>query len=670
MLCINKQPTNNMTLQQYQEKIKLAIQYNKEYYDDDNPTVSDSAYDKLMNEIKSYEAQHPDHIDPTSPTQHVGGTAKTKKVPHKAPLLSLQDIFNQQELLEVRHDRFNGPVTVETKVDGLSLALTYKAGNLVQGLTRGNGRIGEDVTPNAKAIINVPKTIDMPDDALIIIRCEAYLSQEDVDRMNADPANSKKPFKNPRNAAAGTLRTSDPSVTAQRGLKAVAFQILYAENMDIPKMQADRLEWLSNHGFQTVHFCQAETDEEILDAIELIDQNRSRFPFDIDGAVVKLNDTSLYETIGETDKYPKWAVAYKYPAESKETKILDIITQTGRTGVITPVAVFEPIQLAGTTVQKATLHNMNFIETILGGIAIGDTVKVHKSGEIIPEILEVTHRSGNKNFNITECPVCHAKAVLGADENGNGTQMYCSNPNCPAMLQGHLIHWCNKSVMDIPGLGPKSIESILKAKLCTSLAGLYDITENQLITLFKEKRGKQMYQAIQTSKNRNIDKLIAGLGLPGIGHQIGELLAVNYPDMTSIMQAAKTNQLNHLEGIGEITANVLKQFADSPEGQTMLSELENKGINMKSQMSTAPKQIQSKLSGKIMVISGSLPGISRKAAENYLKEHGAIVRSSMSDKVDYLVTEGDTTSSKYMFALQHRITMLSWNECLLMTQQS
>lgn len=659
-----------MTKKEYHQIIKDINRYSNAYYNEDNPLISDAAFDQLMNQLKAIEKEHPEWITKNSPTQHVGGnpSSKLKSIPHKNPLLSLQDIFSKDELTIRLQDMYAPSYTVEDKVDGLSLAVVYKNGILVQGITRGNGRIGEDVSPNAKVLSNVPKQLEPIENfqnSILIVRQEAYLAIKDFERINQEREAQNLPlFKNPRNAAAGTLRTLDPAVTKQRNLQAVAFQILYHENipeLDNTASQSEQLQWLEKQGFQIVTYYVCQSIPEIMQAIDKIDNHRNDKPYAIDGAVVKTNDLLLQSQRGNTEKYPRWAVAYKYQPEQKETVIKDILTQTGRTGVITPVAVFEPVELAGTTVTKATLHNMNYIQNNLGGISIGDTILVHKSGEIIPEVLKVIQHDQTNEFQIKECPVCHAPAILGGDENGNGTQMYCSNPSCPAMIEGQLIHWCSKPVMNIQGVGPKAIQVLLKEKLVTTIYELYDIPQDTWTQLFGETKGPKMYQEIQKSKQNDISKLIAGFGLIGIGNHIGQLLAKTYPDMDAIMTAAKNHELRNLEGIGDITENILYHFATDIEDRLFLQEFKTRGFNWKSQSYQTVSQQE--LSNLTFVITGTLPDISRDVAKELILQHGGKVTGSLSKKTDYLVA-GDNAGSKLQKAKSLNIPILTWQELL------
>lgn len=669
-------------IQKLREEI---LRCNKAYYDEDAPIISDAAYDTLTQRLRQLEEEHPELASSSSPTQQVGGHAMFGAVHHTVPLLSLKDIFNTDDVLSWYRDACAQAgrllaCTIEDKVDGLSCALTYKGGNLVSAATRGDGRTGEDVTPNVMAMMGIPHHLPFARiDSTIIVRCEICMpikTFEDLNRRRE--SEGKSLFKNPRNAAAGSLRVSDPKITSSRGLRAIAFAVLYAENQpQLRQSQNQDLTWLYDNGFDVVNWycCDGSNRlllnrnipsaffgdtipeeqrflEQIQTGISQIDSCRHVRMYAIDGAVIKLDDMKLYDQFGETDKYPRWAMAYKYPPEQKETTLLDIQLQTGRTGVITPVAVFDPVQLAGTTVTRATLHNQDFMDTVLGGVAIGDTIVVHKSGEIIPEVLKVLHDkrpAGAQDFKITTCPVCGAKAVLGADENGNGTQMFCTNPDCPAILEGRLIYWCSKHIMDIDGIGPKVIRALLRFGL-TSIEGLYEISEDELASIKEigSVRAAKLFPAIQHSRNANIDRLIAGLGIPGVGRHIGAILAEKYPDMQSIKTAALHDELTAIDGIGDITANDIKAFFTDPARMSFLDNMAALGFNMKSLTFQPANQASSgnkPLTGLTFVITGSFPTMSRTDMKAYLESLGAKVSSSVSKKTSYLLA-GEGGGSK------------------------
>lgn len=638
-------------------QIRIA---SKAYYDDDMPIISDAAYDAMLLELRTLEEENPDLVVPDSPTQIVGGHASSSfaDVQHKVPLQSLRDVFTTDSVNNWFYQLPDQHVTVETKVDGLSCAITYINGNFTSAATRGDGKIGEDVTENVRHIANVPMYLPGVTDGEIIIRCEVYMPTDVFQKLNAEFAAAKKPLlKNPRNGAAGALRTKDPEETARRGLAAVAFNIMYcsASNIKCGVTQSGDIGVLRRWGFQTVTSYMCSDGDQVRNAIATINAKRDDFPFAIDGAVVKLDTIALQRSLGGTDKYPHWAIAYKYPPEQKTTILRAIDLQTGRTGVITPVAVFDPIELAGTTVSRATLHNQDFIFVNLGGIAVDDTITVHKSGEIIPEVLKVdksTRPAGVPDFEITNCPVCGSHAVLGADENGNGTQMYCSNPNCPAVLERKLIYWCSDRVMDIEGLGPSTIKSLVREGVWKRIQDIYTTTDEQLLSIdaIGEGRVFKIRHFIEASKHRDIDRLIAGLGIPGVGRHIGRIMAQHYPHMGEIRDKAQqgelTDEIIQLEGIGDITAKDMQDYLSSPETRSLICDLKAAGLNMRSFTYRTPDADTDDwpLAGMTFVITGTFGGFSRNELKEKLESNGAKVSGSVSKKTTYLLAGNDPGS--------------------------
>ena len=639
------------------------------YYNKDAPLISDAAYDQLLLELRTLEEQYPELITPDSPTQKVGGTANSSfhDVKHQVPLQSLRDIFDKDSVQKWYENQPEPNVTVETKVDGLSCAITYVNGKFQSAATRGDGKIGEDVTENVRNIQNVPKYLPNVSEGTIIVRCEIYMPKDVFEKLNQElAAKDKKLFKNPRNAAAGSLRTKDASETKRRGLHAIAFAILYNTSNIHLETQARTLEWLHLAGFETVDYYTCSKIEQIYSAIDRIDGIRHGYPYPIDGAVVKIDDISTELHIGGTDKYPHWAIAYKYPPEQKETKLLDIALQTGRTGVITPIAVFEPVELAGTTVSRATLHNQDFMDIFLGGIGIGDTIVVHKSGEIIPEVLRVIRSkrpTTTKPYKIEHCPVCGAKAVLAGDDNGNGTFMICSNTQCPAVSEQRIIYWCSKHVMDIQGLGPKNVKKLIDAGVQT-ITDLYMLSSVAYTSVFGPVSGPKIYNAVQESKQQNIDRIIAGLGISGVGRHIGAQLAETYPDMAHIKTAALNNKLTQLDGIGELMGLYIREYFEEHENIKFLDTLEKFGMNMTSKTYQSPDNVTTThqpLTGMTFVITGTLPNISRTDAKAYLESLGAKVSGSISKKTTYLLA-GEDAGSKLTKAQELNIPIISFEE--------
>lgn len=654
---------------------------NTAYYDKDDPLVSDAVYDNLTVQLRQLETKFPDLITETSPTQHIGGhpSSSFRDVKHIVPLQSLRDVFNTSDVQKWIDNTAVPPYSVETKVDGLSCALTYQDGILIRAATRGDGFIGEDVTENARQINNIPETLyNVP--GKLIVRCEIYMPVSAFETLNESMKKAGKPlFKNPRNAAAGSLRNKNPQTTKERGLAAAAFAIMFhdkfipgLDDQQTPESQTTALYWLENHGFQVVKHALCRNADEVFNAIQQIDAERNNHPYAIDGAAIKEDNNGLWSPIGSTAKYAANAIAYKYPPIQKQTILQDIILQTGRTGVITPVAVFKPIILAGTTVTKATLHNQEFMDNILGGITPGDRIIVHKSGEIIPEVLKVLHDQrpqGRSDFKITHCPVCGARAILGADENDNGTQMYCINPDCPAILEGRMIYWCSKHVMDIDGIGPKITRALLDTGL-KRIEDLYRLTNNFLASIpeIGPVRAPKILQNIHNSKTRDIDRLIAGLGIPGVGRHIGKQLAAQYPDMQSIETAALQGDLIHIEGIGPTTSNDISLFFQNKENIRFLRNLKAAGLNMqslqyKNQASSLP------LTGMTFVITGSFQEKSRDEMRAYLENLGAKTSGSLSKKTSYLLV-GANPGSKLTEAEKRGIPTLHEDDLKNLINQS
>lgn len=667
--------------------------YSNAYYVKDAPLISDAAYDALLLELRTLEETYPDIVVPDSPTQKVGGfaTSTFAKVTHVAPLQSLRDIFSVDDVIEW-YDKYPNQtaVTVEPKVDGLSCALTYIDGTLTQGATRGDGKIGEDVTANIRNIVNIPTTI--PLSGKVIIRGEVYMPKYVFEQLNHDlQAQGKRLFKNPRNAAAGSLRTKDAQETGKRGLHFIAFAVLYADpQANKPTFyvsQSETLNWLQTFGFETVRHSVCQDATGIKNAIETIDQLRDTFLYAIDGAVVKIDDIATQKTIGGTDKYPHWAIAYKYPPEQKRTILRDIMLQTGRTGVITPVAVFDPVELAGTTVTKATLHNIGYIDVVLGGIAVGDTITVHKSGEIIPEVLSrdrSTRPTGVKDFEITHCPVCGARAFLGADDNGNGTQMYCDNPNCPAQLQKHFEFFAQKDVMNIKGLGPKQIEQFIAQGWLQTIPDIYRLSEHatEMMTLpgFGPASVNALLKAIDDSKHNDIDRLIKSLGIPGVGRHIGKALAKKYKNVFDIGNVSleengrekKLQELSEIEGIGAISANAILTWFDN--NLDMLLQLSSLGVNMISQTyqqaqpeNSADTAKTGKLNGLTIAVTGAFSAFKQNEVADIIETNGGKCSSSVSKKTTYLLV-GEAPGSKLAKAQALGIPTITEEEFLKMIQ--
>lgn len=668
------------TREEYLELVEQARYHSKKYYDEDAPELTDYEYDSLTQRIKKIEAEHPEWVIETSPTQHVGGTASALgmgKHAHRVRLMSLNDVFSAAEV----ESWFDGvgkvPCVVEEKIDGLSLAVTYTGDEdgvptLTMAATRGDGSVGEIVTANAMHIKDIPhklpKLKGLAKDNTLIVRCEVYQPVAEFERVNREmEAAGKKLFANPRNCAAGSLRTKDPEVTATRGLYAIAFSILYAEGWDklSPKngvptpmhSQFADVMLLGMLGFKAVQQYTCMDFNDIQAAIDTIGKLRDGLPYWTDGAVVKVDERHLQEELGVTSKYPLHAVAYKYPAERKITTIREIVVQTGRTGVLTPVAVFDPIQLGGTTVSRATLHNQKFIEE--NRIGIGAEVEVLKSGEIIPKVVGVP-KPADKPFEIKACPVCGAPAVLFTDENGTDNGVYgCPNILCPAQKARYIEFFCSKEVMDISGMGPAMVDKLIELGLIDDVADIYRLNEHgeEIAALdgMGEKSVAALLKAIEASKTRDIDRLIKGLGVPGVGRHAGKALAAKYPDMDAIL-ALSEDELQSVDGIGGITARDFHAFARSEAGISRYNALSAAGVNTKSQKYGAASG--GAFTGLTFVITGTLPTMSRDEAKALIEANGGKCAGSVSKKTSYLLA-GEAAGSKLAKATELGVKVLS-----------
>ena len=666
-----------MTKNDYEALVEEINRHNKLYYDDDAPEISDYEYDSLTQELKRAEEEHPEWVTPDSPTQHVGGTASSTfaKVEHVTPMLSLTDVFTRAEVMKFVEDnntnRKNGTVyqtagptrfSVEEKIDGLSVTVTYRNGKLVRGETRGDGYIGEDITENVKHVYGIPynlKPVFGADNVRELeVRCEVYMSIaafEDVNKHN-EQAGLRR-FVNPRNAAAGILRSKMTEPVKDARLMAFAFNVQRIELWDAAKpvfgnSHIDSLRWLNAVGFMGVPAFEAGDADEVIERINAIGESRSKLPYWIDGAVVKIDDLRKREALGSTNKYPRWAIAYKYPPEEKTAVIADIILQTGRTGRVTPVAVFkEPIFLEGSSVSRATLNNPEFIENMW--VNIGDEVLVHKAASIIPEIIKVKEKRSKGRYDIFEhvCPECGSKLVPGADDNGdNESGAYCSNPDCPAMFAKHVEFWCSRDCMDIRGMGPAQIDTFIAQGWIKSIPDIYRLKEHatEIVALpgFGYTSAQNLLVAIEESKDRDIDRLIKSLGILGIGRHIGKELARRYPDIWRICTCT-LDELKDIDGIGEISANVLRNHLHMPKYVNMLKQLDDLGVNMLSKQyhSAAAAPASLPLNGLTFVITGTLPGMSRDEAKEHIESHGGKVSGSVSKKTDYLLA-GEKAGSK------------------------
>lgn len=638
-------------------ELKEQLAYHiKRYYDEDAPEISDYEYDMLMRELKGIEAEFPQLITADSPTQRVGGTASEKFAPvvHTVRMESLLDAFSADELVafESRVKQSAGEVNyvVEPKIDGLSVSLEYENGKLVRGSTRGDGDVGEDVTHNILTIKSIPLELNekLP---LLEVRGEVYMPHSSFDELvlRQDEA-GEKPFKNPRNAAAGSLRQKDSTVTATRGLDMFVFNIQRIEGKTL-NSHKESLDYLTSLGFKTVPGYEIHSDfESVMAHVDRIGEMRGTLPFDIDGAVIKVDDFSKRETMGSTAKFPRWAVAFKYPPEEKSTVLREIEITVGRTGVLTPTAVFDPIQLAGTTVSRATLHNQDFINE--KQIAIGDTIVVRKAGDIIPEVLSVVNHCGEPTFTLPSvCPSCGAEVMR---EDGEAA-VRCNNSDCPAQLKRRLIHFCSRDAMDIESLGEANIDLFVDNGLVSSVEDIYRLKAEDIIGLehFAKKSADNLIKAVADSKQNDLYKLIFGLGIRHIGQKSAKLLSEHFITMDALQQAS-VEEISKIEGFGGIMAESVAAYFAMPQTAELVTKLTELGLNMKSL-----REIESdKFAGKIFVLTGTLPTYTRNEAAEIIEKFGGKVSSSVSKKTDYVLA-GEEAGSKLKKANDLGVTVIN-----------
>ena len=630
---------------------QLEIWANK-YYDEDNPEVSDYEYDMTMNKLKALEKEFPDLVTKDSLTQKVGGHVKEgfEKVEHEVPLQSLQDIFSFGELEEFKERVYKAAkennlkeddvkFVVETKIDGLSAALEYKDGKFVRGATRGNGLVGEDVTENLKTIKTIPK--ELPEPINIIVRGEVFIGKKEFEKMNEErELNEEKTFANARNAAAGSLRQLDTKITKKRPLDIYIFNVQKIEGKEF-NSHFEELKYLKKLGFNVNPvLIPCNNIPEAIDAINKIGEEREELTFGIDGAVIKVDDLKLREKMGTTSKVPRWAIAYKYPPEKKETKLKDIICQVGRTGAITPMAILEPVKVAGSTISKTTLHNEDFIKE--KDIRIGDTIVVQKAGDVIPEILEVKKkkRAGTeKVFEMPKvCPVCGAPVVR---EEGEAVSR-CIGIECPAKLVRNFIHFVSRDCMNIDGLGDKIIEQLINKNLISNIADIYFLKFEDIATLKKngQKFTQNLIDAINNSKNNDLYRLIAALGIRHIGTKAAKTLAKKYKTMDSLMNAS-LESLAMTDDIGEISANSIYEFFRQDQTIDLINRLKEAKVNMEALES---EDIDNRFEGKTFVLTGTLEKFTRKEASDLIEKHGGKTSGSVSKKTDYVLAGEDAGS--------------------------
>lgn len=631
------------------EELQKTIETNNHlYYDQDSPELDDYTYDMMVRELADIEKQFPELKTTDSPTQHVGGTpsGRFEKVAHTVKMESLQDAFNQEEMLDfdrrIKEEFPDAQYVVEAKIDGLSISLIYENGVLVRGSTRGDGFVGEDVTNNIATIYAVPKKLQNAPE-LLEVRGEVYMPKEAFYRLVEEQEKEGKPLpKNPRNAAAGSLRQKDSQITAERGLSLFVFNIQQLQGKTITSHK-ESLDYLKGLGFPTSPIYTRFTSmEDVLKEIERIGEMRSSFSFDIDGAVVKVDSLAMRNTLGSTNKHPRWAIAYKYPPEEKESVLLDIEISVGRTGVLTPTAVFEPILLAGSTVGRAILHNEDYINQLQ--IGIGDTIVVRKAGDIIPEVMAVSkHKEGANPFVMPHvCPSCNEPVTRLPDE----AALRCQNPECPAQLLRNLIHFASRPAMDIDGLGEAICAQLTEKGYINNAADIYDLTLEQLLTLdkFKEKSAGNLLRGINASKTNNLDKLIFALGIRNIGDRAATLLAEKFRTMDAIASATE-EEITSIDGFGDIMAKSVVDFFSKEGTHDLLTRLKAAGVTM--EYTGAMKT--DKLAGLTIVVTGTLPSLSRDEAEALIVKNSGKAAGSVSKKTSYVLA-GEAAGSKLIKA--------------------
>lgn len=664
-----------MDREQAQQKIKelrSELEYHSDrYYNQDNPKISDYEYDQKMQELKKLEQKFPDLVTKDSPTQKVGGTAKREAgvlVAHNVPMLSLQDVFSREEVEEFVEDMYKQleepEFVVEYKIDGLSMALRYEQGDLQLAVTRGDGiNFGEDVTANAKVISDVKKKLKEPVDYLEV-RGEVYMANEDFERVNEmQELNGKKPFANPRNCAAGTLRQLDSKITKQRGLSMFVFNIQEIRGMEI-KTHTQGYEYLKRNQIPVIDdYRLCRTKEEVWEAICAIGDQRGALGYDIDGAVVKVNSFADRAKLGATSKVPRWAVAYKYPPEEKETTLLDIELSVGRTGRITPTAIFEPVRLCGTSVSRATLHNQDFIDEL--DIRIGDHIQVYKSGEIIPKVRRVLKEKRPQDavpYHLPEvCPVCGAKTQREKDT----ADIRCTSPNCPAQLERHIINFVGRDAMDIKGFGTVYVEELVRRGYLKDVADIYTLHESreELIEqgiIGKEKNTDKLLAAIEKSKENDGYQLLTGFGIPNVGKAAAKAILRDFQSIDALLKA-DVESLQEVNDIGEVSANCIVEFFQKEENRLMIERMKRYGVNMNSK----EQQAGGKFDGMTFVVTGTLPSLSRKEAAAMIEAQGGKVSGSVSKKTTMLLA-GENAGSKLTKAQELGVRVIFEEELLAM----
>ena len=651
-----------------QELRDLVRYHSRLYYELDNPELDDYEYDLLYHELLDLEEKYPDLKTPDSPTQKVGGAASLKFEPvkHIVQMGSLQDVFSYEELFEfderVRSVIEKPEYVVEPKIDGLSVSLEYRNGVFVRGSTRGDGFVGEDVTHNLMTINSIPKRINCPEVSYLELRGEVYISKDTFRKLvDAQEIVGERPFKNPRNAAAGSLRQKDPKISAKRGLDIFIFNIQQCEGKTFTT-HSETLDFVKELGFPvSVSYNRYKNISDAVDNIKFIGENRENYNFDIDGAVIKVNSLADREILGATAKYPKWAVAFKYPPEEKITTLLNIEVQVGRTGAITPTAVFEPIQLAGTVVSRAVLHNQDFIDA--KDINIGDKIIVRKAGEIIPEVVALAEKGPNPGtFRLPEyCPACGTKAVREDDE----AVLRCPNPDCPAQLLRNLIHFASRDAMDIDGMGPAVLTMLVDRGIIKSQADIYSLKPEDISSAERmgEKSAANLMASIEKSKKAGLSRLLFALGIRNIGQKAADALAHNFGTMDAVMTAS-SEDISAIDGFGDVMAKSLIEYFSLPQSKKLIEKLKEHGVLMEAEK----KVVSDKLHGFTFVLTGTLPTMSRDEASAIIIASGGKVASSVSKKTDYVLA-GEKAGSKLNKAESLGIKIIDENEFMEMVRE-
>ena len=645
-------------------ELRATLRYHSDrYYNDDAPEIEDYEYDMMMRRLKELEEKYPEFDTPDSPTKRVGGKADNsfESVTHTVRMESLQDAFSKEEIFDfsrrVSEAVPNARYVVEPKIDGLSVSLEYVDGVFYRGSTRGDGDVGEDVSGNLRVIRNVPLKLkkSLP---YIEVRGEVYMPKKSFDRVvDRQLINGEKPFKNPRNAAAGSLRQKDSEVTAGRGLDIFIFNIQQIEGETL-NSHKQSLDYLRELGFNTVpYYERVDTIEDAFSKVEQIGEMRGELEFDIDGAVIKVDDFSDREILGSTAKYPKWAVAFKYPPEEKQTRIVDIEITVGRTGKLTPTAVLEPVHLAGTTVSRATLHNQDFIAQ--KGVNIGDIITVRKAGDIIPEVLCVNEKHSEGYFVYpTHCPSCNQMLVSEENE----VDIRCINPECPAQLLRNLIHFCSRDAMDIEGLGPSIIETFVDNGIIKDISDIYHLNADDISSLdgFQATSANNIISSVEKSKNNDLGKLIFAFGIRHIGSKAAKLLSDYFKNIDAVMNA-EVDDILKIDGFGDVMAQAVYDYFHSQGAVELVAELKEAGVNTESKTVIKDNRFE----GKTFVLTGTLPNLKRSEASKIIESFGGKTSSSVSKKTDFVLS-GEASGSKLDKANALGITVIDENEFLEM----